>query len=158
MQLRGPALRESISDALDAHGVEAGTVQLELSETVLLNNGDDAIAAMRAIRAAGLRIALDDFGTGRVGLRDLGRMPLDTVKVDRRFVSSFAADRVSAAVTEAIVAIGRTLGLEVVAEGIDSAESQALLHASGCRHMQGNYLCPPLPAHEFEHWYRQRLH
>ncbi|MES2877074.1 MAG: EAL domain-containing protein [Pseudomonadota bacterium] len=158
IQYRQPTLRDRIEAALVKHSIPPGCLQLELTESALLKNIDEALLIMKSIKQLGVKFALDDFGQGYSSMSRLGRLPLDTIKVDQEFVMKLTSgDRTNAAITEAIIAIGKTLGLAVVAEGVESAEVQALLCERNCQHMQGDYLSPPLPPAEFEHWYRQRL-
>jgi EAL domain-containing protein (putative c-di-GMP-specific phosphodiesterase class I) len=110
---------------------------------------------MQAIKQYGLKLALDDFGRGYSSLHYIGRLPLDTLKVDQSFVRSIDVDLASAAVTDAVIAIGRSLGLRVVAEGIESEEVLKRLLERDCHRLQGNLICPPLRAGELMQWYRR---
>jgi EAL domain-containing protein (putative c-di-GMP-specific phosphodiesterase class I) len=122
-----------------------------------LKNPDEAVSIMRRIKQLGVKLALDDFGKGYSSLSRLGHLPLDTIKVDQEFVMKLASgDRANGAITDTIIAISKTLGLGVVAEGVESADVQALLCDRDCPQMQGYYLSPPLPATEFETWCRDR--
>jgi EAL domain-containing protein (putative c-di-GMP-specific phosphodiesterase class I) len=114
---------------------------------------------MRAIKQYGLKLALDDFGRGYSSLHYIGTLPLDTIKVDQSFIRNLNIDVASAAVTDAVIAIGRSLGLTVVAEGIESADVLQKLQDRDCHRVQGNFICPPLPADELVKWYGQwKLH
>ena len=158
LQFRLPTLHARVEAALKEYDIPAASLQLELTETALLKDPDKAAAIMRHLKQLGVKIALDDFGKGYSSLSRLGRLPLDTIKVDQEFIMKLASsDPTNEAITDAIIAISRTLGLRVVAEGVESAEVQALLCDRDCPQMQGFHLCPPLPAAEFEDWYRRRL-
>lgn len=143
-----------IATALDEHGVSPHCLPLELTETALLKNTDQAVSTMRAMKKLGVKIALDDFGKGYSSLNHLSRLPLDAVKVDQDFIRTLSDNPASVVITDAIIGIGKTLGLGVIAEGVESAETLALLRDRACHEMQGYYLCPPAPADEFERWRR----
>jgi diguanylate cyclase (GGDEF)-like protein len=155
LQFRQPSLLPAITHALEKHDLDPGDIQLELTETALLHDEADAIAHMRAIKDYGLKLALDDFGRGYSSLHYIGRLPLDTIKVDQSFVRNLDVDLASAAVTDAVIAIGRSLGLSVVAEGIESAQVLRKLQDRNCHRVQGNFICPPLPADQLVGWYRR---
>ena len=157
LQFRQLTLRENIETALRAHNIAPGNLQLELSETMLLKNPDESIAILRGIKALGVKIALDDFGKGDSNLGLLGQRLIDTLKVDQEFVRKLATDEAGADVTEDIIDISKTLGLHIVAKGIESAEMHVMLLDSDCLQMQGYHLSPPLSGQEFEDWYRLRL-
>ena len=155
LQFRLHTLHDKVEAALREFDIPPTSLQLEVTETALLKNPDEAVSIMRRIKQRGVKIALDDFGKGYSSLSRLGHLPLDTIKMDQEFVMKLASgEPANAAITDAIIAISKTLGLRVVAEGVESAEVQALLRERDCSQMQGYYLSPPLPAAEFETWYR----
>lgn len=154
LQLQKSTLYDALVHALKEYGIDPSCLQLEFTEMAMLKNTEEAISAIHALKALGVKIALDDFGKGYSNLSYLGRLPLDTLKIDQMFVHNLASDAASVAVTEAIIAIGKALGLRVIAEVIESAQIVTLLHGKDCRQMQGYYLCPPVPADELEQWYR----
>lgn len=150
------SLCERIGTALKRYDMAPASLQLEFTETALFKNPDEAMAIMRRMKELGVKLALDDFGQGYSSLGRLGRLPLDAIKVDQGFITRLACpDLINETITEAIIAISKSLGLGVVAEGVESAEVQALLCARNCPQMQGYYLGSPLPGAEFETWYRQ---
>ena len=157
LQFRQIALRDNIEAALRAHAIEPGNLQLELTETALLENPDEAISILRGIKELGVKVALDDFGKGNSNLGLLGLRLIDTLKVDQAFVRNFASDEAGATMTEDIIDISKTLGLHIVAKGVECAEIHGMLQDSDCLEMQGYHLSPPLSGLEFEKWYRQRL-
>ena len=118
---------------------------------------DDAMDVLNELHAAGIHIALDDFGTGQSSLSALSRMPLDVLKVDQSFIQQLSHDRGSQAVTDSIIAMGQSLEMDVVAEGIESEQSLNYLRSHGCAQAQGNYFSKPMTAGEFLKWYRQYL-
>ena len=157
LQFRLCTLYDQLEAALKEYDIPPASLQLELTETALLKNPDEAVSIMRRIKQLGVKLALDDFGKGYSSLSRLGRLPLDAIKVDQEFIMKLASgDRTNEAIVEAIIAISKTLGLGVAAEGVESAEVQASLCTLDCPQMQGYYLSPPLPAAQFETWYRKR--
>ncbi len=152
LQLQKNTLYDAIVHALNEHHLEPATLQLEFTEAAVLNN-KNAVSSLHALKDLGVKIALDDFGKNYSNLICL-RLPLDAIKIDQGFVHSLASDPASAAIIDAIITIGNTLGLHVVAEGIESNETLTMLRAKNCREMQGHYLCPPVSAEGLEDWYR----
>ena len=140
----------------DAHA-DPHFLQIEVTEAAVMERIDDAIDVLNELHAAGVHIALDDFGVGYSSLSVLSHMPLDVLKVDQSFIHRLGHDRGSQAVTDAIIAMGLTLKMDVVAEGIESEQSLAYLRSRGCAQAQGNYFSEPMPAGDFLHWYRHYL-
>jgi EAL domain-containing protein (putative c-di-GMP-specific phosphodiesterase class I) len=110
-----------------------------------------------ALKELGIKISLDDFGTGYSSLSYLSRLPLDKIKIDQSFVQQIETDTAGRAITDAIIALGRTLGLEIVAEGIESEEVLAYLRKQGCHQAQGFHVCKPMSGDELALWYRHHL-
>lgn len=136
--------------------VDATALQLEVTESVMMDDFEHAIEVLIRLRAAGVKILLDDFGTGYSSLSYLSRLPIDKIKVDKSFIHRIESDVASRAITGAIIALGRTLNLEVVAEGIESGRVLDYLRLQGCSHAQGFHVCEPVAADVFETWYRDR--
>jgi diguanylate cyclase (GGDEF)-like protein/PAS domain S-box-containing protein len=147
-QLARPGLDATIERALDAAGLPAERLELEITESVLMDNPEAAAAALRRLRGRGMRIAIDDFGTGFSSLGYLARLPIDKLKIDRVFVSRLASGAPDQAVVRTIVALGASLGMEVVAEGVESEEQRMILSALGCTRAQGFLFARPLEASE----------
>jgi EAL domain-containing protein (putative c-di-GMP-specific phosphodiesterase class I) len=105
-------------------------------------------------RSRGIKVSLDDFGTGYSSLNHLSRLPLDKIKVDKSFIHRLHSDMASRTVTESIIALGRALNLEIVAEGIETEQELEYLRSHGCDQAQGFYVCKPLPGDAFRAWYR----
>lgn len=149
-QFRSGTLRKQVLDALDRHGVDPHLLELEVTETIVLQNDDYLLDDMRKLRADGIRIAFDDFGTGFASLSTLKNFPLTTLKIDRSFVKDLLASTTDAAITGALVHLGGILELETVAEGIETAEQETALRALGCKTGQGFRYGKALPAQAIE--------
>ena len=145
-QFRGAGLLEDIADVLAKTGMAPELLELEITESMLMNDLGQAIAKAEAIKALGVRLALDDFGTGYSSLSQLKRFPIDTLKVDRSFIRDLPANDDDKAITDAIIAMGKTLGVTLVAEGVETAAQQAFLAGHGCDEMQGYYFSKPCHA------------
>jgi diguanylate cyclase (GGDEF)-like protein len=137
LQFRRPDFVDSVERVLAETGFDATQLELEITESTLLSNVDNAEVAMHRLKAIGLRLALDDFGTGYSSLAYLRRFPFDKLKIDRSFVRSIERSPDAAAIVHAIVGLGRGLGMKVTAEGVETAEQQLFLRAAGVHSMQG---------------------
>lgn len=155
LQFRNSAFMERLLAAIAAGRVPAAQIQIELTETAFMEDMQGAVDILQRVRGAGVKVALDDFGTGYSSLNYLSRLPLDKIKVDKTFIHRLLTDEASRAITESIIALGRTLGLEIVAEGIESREELAYLREHGCDQAQGYYFCKPVPGDEFSAWLRR---
>ncbi|MFZ1907778.1 MAG: EAL domain-containing protein, partial [Burkholderiales bacterium] len=145
-QFREKDLAERITRAARAHEVAPGGLELEITESALMSNDADVVAALGALRAAGMRIALDDFGTGYSSLSYLKRFPIDAVKIDRSFVSGVQSDPNDAAIALSVIGIGRSLGLRVIAEGVETDAQLEFLRANRCDEIQGYQFARPMDA------------
>jgi diguanylate cyclase (GGDEF)-like protein len=141
-----------VAEHLARTGVPARQLTLEVTEDAVMSDSDRAEAVLSALRALGVRLSLDDFGTGQSSLARLIHLPVDELKIDRSFVQGLALDPRNAAVVRAAVTLGHELGLDVVAEGIETPEALATLTEAGCDLGQGFLFARPLPAAEFERW------
>lgn len=148
-QIRETQLREAIVATLWRTGLSASSLELEITESGLMQNEAVAVQVLSEIKEIGVGVSLDDFGTGYSSLSYLKRFPVDTVKIDRSFVKDMTVDSDDAAIVSAILAIGRQLDLLVVAEGVETAQQRDLLIVGGCDQLQGYYFSPPVPADEF---------
>ncbi|MDP2795218.1 MAG: EAL domain-containing protein [Sulfurisoma sp.] len=135
--------------ATTRHGIPPGALALEITEGALMGDMAKALAWLQDVRAAGFRTYLDDFGTGYSSLSYLKRFPMDTVKIDKSFVREMGEDGSDRALVEAIIAMARSLGLKVVAEGVETAAQLALLRGMGCGMGQGYHFSKPVPAADF---------
>jgi EAL domain-containing protein (putative c-di-GMP-specific phosphodiesterase class I) len=125
---------------------------------MVIHNPAHALKLLTAIKQMGVRLAIDDFGTGYSSLGQLKNFPIDTLKVDRSFIRDIATNAEDKAITEAIIAMGKTLSLTVVAEGVETMEQEAFLRAHACTEMQGYYFSRPVPAAEFADLLAKKAH
>jgi diguanylate cyclase (GGDEF)-like protein/PAS domain S-box-containing protein len=151
-QFRQPDFAEHTLGMLDYTGANPKRLKLELTESLLAENLDDVIAKMSALRLRGVGFSLDDFGTGYSSLTYLKRLPLDQLKIDQSFVCDVLTDPNDAAIAKTIVALGNSLGLSVIAEGVETQEQRQFLLNSGCTTYQGYLFSRPLPIHLFNQY------
>jgi EAL domain-containing protein (putative c-di-GMP-specific phosphodiesterase class I) len=144
VQLGDAGLPEFIATSLAASGIAPSQLGLEITETVVFSEDPEHGARLLEIKRLGVRLLLDDYGTGYSSLSYIRRFPLDFLKLDRSFVSGIGQDETDTAIVVAVCNLARALGLTVVAEGVESAEQLAALHAIGCEHAQGYYFARPL--------------
>lgn len=157
VQLRDDAqLVNRLRDSLAAHRVEAGSLELEITETVLMESVDRYLGVVNEIRALGVKLSLDDFGTGYSSLSYLHRFPLDRLKIDRAFVHGRLEASADLAVIRAIVELGHELGLRVVAEGVEQAHEAEALRRIGCDELQGFLFARPLRHEALADWLKSR--
>jgi EAL domain-containing protein (putative c-di-GMP-specific phosphodiesterase class I) len=132
--------------ALQRSGLPPKRLQLEITESIFLNETQATMGVLHALRGLGLRIALDDFGTGYSSLAYLRRFPFDTLKIDRSFVRELMSRRDARAIVKMITGLASTLNMKTVAEGVEQAAQASVLRRYGCDAMQGYLVSPPLPA------------
>jgi EAL domain-containing protein (putative c-di-GMP-specific phosphodiesterase class I) len=149
-QFRQPDFVDQVRDCLDRSGADPSRLKLELTESVVLENLEEVISRMQAIRALGVTFALDDFGTGFSSLAYLKRLPLDQVKIDQSFVRDVTSDLSDAAIVRAIIAMSRSLGIQVIAEGVETEAQLEFLKDNGCSHYQGYLFGKPMPIGEWD--------
>jgi diguanylate cyclase (GGDEF)-like protein len=155
-QFRDRRLPERIADALDAARLPPGALQLELTESLVMEDADAARAMLGRLRELGISIAVDDFGTGYSSLHYLKRLPLDVLKIDQTFVRELGTDAGDGAIVEAVIAMARGLRLGVVAEGVELEPQLECLRTLGCEEAQGYLFSKPLPPAQFVEWLRRR--
>ena len=155
-QFRLPVFVEELASLIRFTGANPARLKLEITESMLLDNLDDAIAKISALRALGISFSLDDFGTGYSSLSYLKRLPVDQVKIDQSFVRDVLVDANDAAICRAVIALGKSLGLKVIAEGVETAEQWAFLAAEGCDEAQGYLYARPLPEADLLNWLHMR--
>lgn len=148
-QLRQLDLLERIEQILAETGLRPEHLELEITESILMENLDSTRQILTGLHRAGITLAMDDFGTGYSSLSYLKRFPFDLVKIDRSFVRDLIQNTSDAALVRTIIAMAENLNLKSVAEGVENAEQFAFLHHYGCDYVQGYYFTPPVPAEEF---------
>ncbi len=149
-QFRQPDFVEQVQAIVRRHAINPLLLKLELTESTVLGNIEDAIAKMRALKDFGVRFALDDFGTGYSSLSYLKRLPLDQIKIDQSFVRDIATDNGDAVMVMTIVDLGLNFELDVMAEGVETEEQRRLLQRYGCGSFQGHLFGKPVPLAQFE--------
>ncbi|CAM5634810.1 EAL domain-containing protein [Rhodanobacter lindaniclasticus] len=149
-QFAQPGFVDSVRQALAATGADPARLKLEITETAILDDLAEAAIKLNELRAHGIRISLDDFGTGYSSLSYLSRLPLDQLKIDQSFVAHLPDDANHAMVAQTIIGMGCGLGLEVIAEGVETVEQRTFLLAQGCNAFQGYLIARPLPLRDFE--------
>ena len=151
-QLNQPELIGTVRRALDESGLAPARLCLEITESVLMEDVDQSIDTLLALKTLGVRLAVDDFGTGYSSLSYLRRFPIDVVKIDRSFVATMVEDAAAAAIVAAVINLSHALGLHVVAEGIETEQQLIALRALRCERAQGYLWSKPLPAAEIRAW------
>jgi diguanylate cyclase (GGDEF)-like protein len=141
-------LLQDVDEALAASGMSPVLLQLEVTESMMMRNVGRALKVLDAIQSRGIRLAIDDFGTGYSSMSLMKHFPIDTIKIDRSFVRDLPQDSEDQAIAQAIISMGKALGMTVVAEGVENVEQEAFLRAHGCDEMQGFLIAKPLPARQ----------
>ncbi|MFH0825305.1 MAG: EAL domain-containing protein [Pseudomonadota bacterium] len=150
VQLKYPDTIEQVTRLLEANGIEGRRLTLELTESAVMGDPEDAVRILYGLKALGVQIALDDFGTGYSSLYYLKRFPLDKLKIDRSFVEEVTVDADDEAIVRAIIGMAHNLNLKVVAEGVETEEQLEFLRSEQCDEVQGYYHGRPVPPDEFE--------
>jgi EAL domain-containing protein (putative c-di-GMP-specific phosphodiesterase class I) len=146
LQVRGPGIVDLVRGVLAETGVPPSRLILEITEGVLIDNPEEMVRRMKDLHALGVRLALDDFGSGYSSLGYLQRFPFDKLKIDRSFVTALGNSANGGVIIQAVVALGRALGLKVVVEGVETEKQRVLLRLAGCDEMQGYLFARPAPA------------
>jgi EAL domain-containing protein (putative c-di-GMP-specific phosphodiesterase class I) len=149
-QLVDPGFYDTVTSALAETGIDADSLTLEITETALLADVKSATVALRELRSLGLHLSVDDFGTGYSSLTYLKRFPVESIKIDRSFVSGLGIEAEDTTIVEAVIRLGQALGLNVVAEGIESPLQLGRLRELGCDRGQGYLFGRPRPANLIE--------
>jgi diguanylate cyclase (GGDEF)-like protein len=150
VQFRHKDLLDTVAHALASSNLAPECLELEITETVVMQNPSEAIATLEKLSQMGVQIAIDDFGTGYSSLSYLKRFPLDKLKIDRSFIRDVSSDMDDAAIVRATIGLAHNLRLRVVAEGVETEDQLQFLRSLGCDEYQGYYKSKPLPAAEFE--------
>lgn len=148
-QLRQPNLVNRIEQLLTEYRLQPGCLQLEITENFIMSQTEEALSVLHRLKNLGVQLAIDDFGTGYSSLSYLKRLPLDILKIDQSFVRGLPDDPHDAAIVRAIIALGRSMQLTVIAEGVENLEQQQFLADEGCEQIQGYIVSLPLPPEEF---------
>jgi predicted signal transduction protein with EAL and GGDEF domain len=157
VQLHSGRLVQDVQQALAASGLTPQRLELELTESALIDGEEKVRPTLEQLRALGVRLAIDDFGTGYSSLSYLQRLPIDRLKIDRAFVTALAtAESAERSLAAAVVRIARTLDLDTVAEGVESLEMLPRLTALGCEVVQGYAIARPMPVAELHRWLQQQ--
>ncbi len=150
-------LPDTVANLLSYYMVEPSNIVLEITESAVMQDVRVAISVLRRLRALGVRLSLDDFGTGQSSLALLKQLPVDELKIDKSFVQHLKAKSGDALIVKSTINLGHNMGLKVVAEGLETEESWALLDAYGCDMVQGYMISRPMTADDFVEWYLKRL-
>ena len=147
-QVSDPGVVRTVSDVLADTGLDPQRLSLEITETVLIDDADAALETLGRLKELGVRLVLDDFGTGYSSLSHVKRFPIDVLKIDRSFIDGLGRDPEDSAIVTAVISMGRALGVNIVAEGVETEEQAAHLRALGCNLAQGSLFARPLPPDE----------
>jgi EAL domain-containing protein (putative c-di-GMP-specific phosphodiesterase class I) len=150
VQFQQRDLVETVASALEASGLAARHLELEITESVVMQNAPEAIVMLDELHRMGVGLSIDDFGTGYSSLNYLKRFPIDTLKIDQSFIRDISSDSDDAAIVQAIIALAHGMRLRVVAEGVETTGQLEFLRALGNDEYQGYLYSRPLPAHEME--------
>ncbi len=153
--LRGDLIRR-LCDVLAEHDIAPNLLELELTESMVMANAEQSITTLRRLKAVGVTLAIDDFGTGYSSLSYLKRLPIDTLKIDKEFVGDITTDPDDEAITATVITMAHSLGLNVVAEGVERAEQVEYLREQDCDEVQGHWLAFPLPPDQCLAFLRER--
>lgn len=156
-QFRQPDFVAQVQQVLNQSGANPARLKIELTESVVLENVADAIAKMEALKAIGIGLSMDDFGTGYSSLSYLKQLPLDQLKIDRSFITHLASDSGDAAIVKAIITLGQTFGMSVIAEGVETGTQRDFLQQNGCHLFQGYLFGRPVVLEEFERHFEPRV-
>ena len=151
-QLRDPDFPGLVEDTIAETGIEPGNLELEITEGMMMEVTDSLLARLDSLKKLGVRLSVDDFGTGYSNLVYLRTFPLDRLKIDRSFIATIDTDEGSRSIVRAILGLGQSFGLDVVAEGVETAEQAGLLAELGCSQAQGFFYAVPMPGEELAQW------
>ena len=148
VQFRSPNLTLAVFNALANSGISATRLDLEITESVLLEDSEQTLAILHQLHGMGVQISMDDFGTGYSSLSYLQKFPFSKIKIDKSFVRDLDTKANSVAIVRAVTGLSQSLGIATTAEGVETAEQLARLRTEGCTEIQGYYVSPPRPLHE----------
>lgn len=154
IQFRQENFVKGLKQLFDRVGAQPSAVELEITESLMMESTERSVAALSALRQHGFELAIDDFGTGYSSLSYLRRLPVDVLKIDQAFVREMLADPAAMAIVDAIITLGSSLGMVIVAEGVETPEQAAALRERGCTELQGYLFSRPMPGEAFADWFR----
>lgn len=154
VQFKRGNIEQSVRRALSASGLDARLLDLEFTETLLIDDASNALETVKRLKAFGVSLSIDDFGTGYSSLAYLKRFSVNTLKIDQSFIRDLVSNADDRSIVQAIIGMAHNLKLHVLAEGVETAELSALLSSFGCEQAQGHYFARPMPAAEFADWLR----
>ncbi|WP_137886904.1 EAL domain-containing protein [Pseudomonas sp. 2FE] len=157
LQFRRSDLVAQVKAALDESGLPAARLELEITESVMLEDAEGALVTLKQLKALGLRLSMDDFGTGYSSLNYLRAYPFDALKIDRSFIAGLDGSADSRAIVQAIIGLGHALSMTVTAEGVENQQQLSLLQRDGCHEAQGFYLSQPLPVEQLRALLRREV-
>jgi EAL domain-containing protein (putative c-di-GMP-specific phosphodiesterase class I) len=149
IEFRDENFLEGVFAVLDDTGLDPRALELELTESVLMKHVDSTGSVLKALKSAGVQLAIDDFGTGYSSLSYLGRFPIDSLKIDQSFIRQITSASEKANLVTAVIGMGRSLDLRVVAEGVETEAELAFLQAHQCDEAQGYHFSHPMPCDRF---------
>ena len=141
---------EQVREVLEKTGADPARLKLELTESVVLDNINDAVVKMHELKDVGVHFSMDDFGTGYSSLSYLTQLPFDQLKIDLSFVRNIGIKPTDAVIVQTIISMGNSLGMKVIAEGVESEEQRDFLERNGCHAYQGYLFSKPVPIEEFD--------
>ena len=148
MQFRSQRLNALVLQALTSSGIVPNRLELEITESLFIDNIETTLASLHSLRAIGVRVALDDFGTGYSSLSYLRSFPFDKIKIDRSFIEDLLAHEGATAIIRSITSLAEALGMETTAEGVETIDQLDILREQGCNQVQGYYFSKPIPVGE----------
>ena len=156
LEFRQKHFVDGVAATLERSGLAAHDLRVEVTESTVMGDVGEAAGILDSLHALGIKVALDDFGTGYSSLSYLSRLTIDTLKLDQSFIIGLDRNKADTAIVEGILGLGRSLGLEVIAEGVETAAALDFLRTQHCRQVQGFHFCRPIPANRFERWLARR--
>lgn len=156
VQFRKQDIRAHVLDALEKTGLDPHSLELELTESILMQNPESAASDVRFLQEKGITFSIDDFGVGYSSLSYVKTLPVDRLKIDQGFIRNVNTDPNDAAIVRAIINLGHSLNLKIMAEGVETAEQLAFVRNEGCDEVQGFYFSPPVPAEDFAFLFNQQ--
>jgi EAL domain-containing protein (putative c-di-GMP-specific phosphodiesterase class I) len=151
--LTSPILLNSLQESLNEFNLNPYDIELEVTESGIIEDIDLALSQLRQVKELGFRVSIDDFGTGYSSLAYLVRFPVDQLKIDKSFIRYITLNPQSLSVTKTVISLGKSLNLNVIAEGVETSDQMALLKNEGCDSAQGYYLARPMKLEDLISWY-----